>query len=224
MDTPEQSPEPRRRRKTTAPVETSEAVETPAEHASKIATSLQSEGSAVEDGASEARAQHASDPSDARRRITEQLAELKRKEAELRRALAIAEHPELGDALRLLEGRAYAVVRAEGKLSQGLSKSEERRRETLEKKLEALRLKRADLDAQIGALESELAPFGEGRLEAFRQERHAALEALAVAIGAHGAELGAAGLDVEQLVPDVARWVSELRAIGEAMVARATAE
>ena len=70
-----------------------------------------------------------------RRKLEEQLESLKRKEFELRRALTIADHPVLADAIRELEGRAYAVARAEGKLAQGLSKAEERRRDTLEKKL-----------------------------------------------------------------------------------------
>jgi hypothetical protein len=60
-----------------------------------------------------------------RRRLEEQLEALKRRESELRRALAIADHPELAEAIRELEGRAYAISRVEAKLAQGLTKAEE---------------------------------------------------------------------------------------------------
>ncbi len=94
---------------------------------------------------------------DKRKRIEKQLDALKRKEAELRRALLVTEHPEIGDAIGAIEGRAFAVTRAEEKAAQGLSKTELRRRETIDKKLGSLREKRSELDSQIGTLEQELA-------------------------------------------------------------------
>src|SRR6187402_2004414 len=61
-----------------------------------------------------------------RKRLAEQLHALKRKEFELRRALAAAEHPELAESIRLIEGRAFAVSRVEAKLAEGFSKAEAR--------------------------------------------------------------------------------------------------
>lgn len=189
---------------------------------------------AGEASASEARADGAStsdpdagtEPDDAsatpvdRKRIAEQLEALKRKEAELRRALAISDHPELADAIRALEGRAYAVARAEAKMAQGLSKSEERRRDTLEKKLASLREKRAELDAHIGELEAELSSLTEERVRAFEGERRDAMERLLAALGTHEAALRAAGLEASSLVPEIAGFMPEIRALAEALVAK----
>jgi chromosome segregation ATPase len=165
----------------------------------------------------------AADPDAERRRLKEQLDALERKQAELRRALAIAEHPGLADALRAVEGRVYAVARAEAKRAQGLSKAEERRRETLEKKLGVARARRDELDAQVAELERELAPLGEARRVAAEGERTEALEALVHALGAHEGAFRAAGLEVAALVPDVARWLPEIRSTAEAIVARGQA-
>jgi len=165
----------------------------------------------------------AADPEAERRRLKEQLDALERKQAELRRALSIAEHPGLADALRAVEGRVYAVARAEAKRAQGLSKAEERRRETLEKKLGVARARRDELDAQVAELERELAPLGEARRLAAEGERTEALEALVHALGAHEGAFRAAGLEVAALVPDVARWLPEIRSTAEAIVARGQA-
>ncbi len=165
----------------------------------------------------------AADPDAERRRLKEQLDALERKQTELRRALAIAEHPGLAEALRAVEGRVYAVTRAEAKRAQGLSKAEERRRETLEKKLGVARARRDELDAQVAELERELAPLGEARRLAAEGERTEALEALVHALGAHEAAFRAAGLEVAALLPDVARWLPEIRATAEAIVARGQA-
>jgi chromosome segregation ATPase len=160
------------------------------------------------------------DPEAERRRIREQLEALERKQAELRRALAIADHPELGDAIRAIEGRVYAVSRAEAKMAQGLSKSEERRRETIEKKLTASRMKRDELNAQILELERELHELGALRTEAFEAERRETIEKLMSALSAHGAIFEAAGLELTTLIPELARYMPEVRAIAEDIVAR----
>jgi len=154
-----------------------------------------------------------------RKRLEEQLEALKRKETELRRALVIADHPELADAIRALQGRAYAIGRVETKLAQGLSKSEERRRETLDKKLGALRAKREELDTQIGALESELHALGQERTAAFELERKQALEQLLIALGTHEPTLRAAGIDASTLVPELNQWLPEIEGLAERLVA-----
>jgi hypothetical protein len=154
-----------------------------------------------------------------RKRLEEQLEALKRKETELRRALVIADHPELADAIRALQGRAYAIGRVETKLAQGLSKAEERRRETLDKKLGALRIKRDELDTQIGALEAELSALGAERTAAFELERKQALEQLLIALGTHEPSLRAAGIDASALVPELNQWLPEIEALAERLVA-----
>jgi chromosome segregation ATPase len=150
-----------------------------------------------------------------RRKIEEQLAALKKKEAELRRALAVVDHPELGDALREIEGRVYGVTRAEAKLAQGLSKAEERKKETLEKKLAAAMSKKAEIDAQIAEIEAELAPLGQERHRAAEEERKEALLALLATFTGHEKLLEVAGLDVPQLVPELARLLPEVRALAD---------
>jgi hypothetical protein len=150
-----------------------------------------------------------------RKRLAEQLDALKRKEFELRRALAAADHPEVADAIRAIEARAFAVSRAEGKVAQGFSKTEARRREVIEKKLAVQRAKRAELDGQIGELETELSGLGADRLAAFESERLEALEQLMIVMATHDAGLRAAKLDLSGLVPDIERWLPELEAIAK---------
>jgi chromosome segregation ATPase len=157
-------------------------------------------------------------PASARKRLEEQLEALKRREAELRRELAITDHPELEDAIRLLEGSTYAVARIEAKIAQGFSKAEERRRETLDKKLGGLRDKRAELDAQIAELEAELHTLGD-RARAFAGERRSALEQLLAVLSTHGAALTAMGLEATSLVPDLSRWLPEIQQLAETLVA-----
>lgn len=154
-----------------------------------------------------------------KKRLEEQLEALKRREVELRRALAIADHPGLADTIRLLDGRAYALTRAEAKIAQGLSKAEERRKETLEKKLEALEAKRAELDTQIAELRKEYECLVHERALALEAERREALHALIAALGEHAASLTAAGLDAGELVPEIGRRTSEIRAAAEELVA-----
>ena len=155
----------------------------------------------------------ASQPEVDRKRLAEQLHALKRKEFELRRALAAAEHPQLAESIRLIEGRAFAVSRAEAKLAEGFSRSEARRRDVIEKKLVSLRAKRAELDSQIGALEAELGGLGSDRLATFGQERQQALQQLLLALGTHETSLRAAGLDPASLVPEIEGWLPELEAL-----------
>jgi hypothetical protein len=153
-----------------------------------------------------------------RKRLEEQLEALKRKELELRRAIAIADHPDLAEAIRRLDGRAYALTRVEAKIAQGLSKSEERRRETLEKKLDALREKRAELDAQIAALMQEHGALVQERERALELERRAALHDLVLSLGEHAAALAEAGLDAADLVPEIGQRMTEIRALAEELV------
>ena len=141
-------------------------------------------------------------PPNTRRRIEEQLEALKRREAELRRELAVADHPELAEPLRVLEGH---------------SKAEERRRETLEKKLARAREKRMEIDAQIAELEAELAPLGEARMLAFEAERKDCMERLLAALGTHEGDFQRAGLDTSVLVPDLARLMPEVRTLAETL-------
>jgi hypothetical protein len=158
-----------------------------------------------------------------RKRLAEQLDALKRKEFELRRALAAADHPEAAEAIRLIEGSAFSVARAEAKLAQGFSKSEARRREVIEKKLGALREKRAELDGQVAALEAELGGLGADRLATFESERRAALEQLMIVIATHDAALRAAKLDPSRLVPEIEGWMPELEALAKQVSAKPTA-
>ncbi len=154
-----------------------------------------------------------------KKRLEEQLEALKRKEVELRRALAIADHPGLADTIRLLDGRAYALTRVETKIAQGLSKGDERRKETLEKKLEGLEAKRAELDAQIAELRKEYDALVHERARSLEVERRDALHALIAALGEHTASLTAAGLDAAELVPEIGRRMAEIRAAAEELVA-----
>ena len=154
-----------------------------------------------------------------RKRLEEQLSALKRKELELRRAIAIADHPELAEAIRCLEGRAFALTRVETKIAQGLSKAEDRRKEALEKKLAVLRDKRNELDAQIAELELELDSLVRERERALQAEQHAALHDLVMTMGEHASALAAAGLDAGELVPEIAQHMAQIRALAEELVA-----
>lgn len=186
---------------------------------------------AAADAAPEISASEANDPADAsgrgtptdRKRLAEQLDALKRKESELRRALVVADHPELGDAVRALQGGAYAVTRAEEQLAQGLSKSEARRRETLDKKLSSLREKRAELDSQISTLEQEYGTLGTDRLATFQAERRQALEQLLIALGLHEPALAAVGVESSSLIPELSRWLPEIETIARELTAAADA-
>lgn len=148
-----------------------------------------------------------------RDRIQQQLEALKQREAELRRELAIADHPALADAIRAIEGGAYGVARVETKMAEGLSKAEQRRKETLEKKLASAREKRNEIDAQIAALETELTPLGDARLAAFDAARTQALLTLVATLKEHDAALTAARLDIGMLVPSLATWRTEIDAL-----------
>ncbi len=159
-------------------------------------------------------------PASERRRLEEQLDALKRREAELRRALALADHPALADAVRLLEGRAYAITRVDAKLAQGLSKSEERRVETVEKKLSAARSKREELDVQIAELERERAQLGVERTESFRTERRDAMIQLIAELNAHDDAFRGAGVEVATMLPQIGEWMPEIRALAAELASR----
>lgn len=159
-----------------------------------------------------------------RKQIQDQLEALKRKEAELRRALAIADHPDLTEPLRIVEGRAYAVARVESKMAQGLSKAEEKRRDTLQKKLSGLVTKRDELNTQIEGLEAELRSLIDEREQGFAEERREAMKQLVMALGAHEAAFREADLDLENLMPEIVEWRSELEATAEAMAAAGSSD
>jgi hypothetical protein len=165
-------------------------------------------------------AEVADTPANQRKRIEEQLEALKRRESELRRELAMSDHPELVDALRELEGHAYAVTRVEAKMAQGLTKSEERKRETLEKKLASAREKHAEIAAHIAELEAELSPLGPERTRAFESERLGCLKQLLATMGTHEGSFQAKGLDTTLLVPELARLLPEIRALAESLRTR----
>ncbi len=148
-----------------------------------------------------------------RERIQHQLQQLKQRESELRRELAIAEHPDLADAIRQIEGRAYGVGRVEAKMAEGLSKSELRKKETLEKKLLSAMEKRVELDQQIEALEAELAPLGEARTLAFQKERGEALLRLAGLLDEHAEAIASAKLDLDALIPALPAWREEIETL-----------
>ena len=156
-------------------------------------------------------------PKNDRKRLAEQLDALRKKEAELLRALAITDHPDLADAIRTIEARVYCVARADAKLAQGLSKSEARRQEVLSKKLTALREKRSELDTQIAALEAESEELGAARLTDFQRERQDALQELMVALATHDSALDAAGLSVQSLLPELSGLMPELEAIARSV-------
>ena len=153
-----------------------------------------------------------------RRKLEEQLEALKRKELELRRALVIADHPALAEGIRVLEGRVFALTRSEERLAQGLSKSEARRKDVIEKKLASLHEKRAELDAQIATLDEELGALGAERQQAFEAERRDAIEQLLVALGTHEPALRQAGLDPIALVPELSRFLPDVKSLAESLV------
>lgn len=156
-------------------------------------------------------------PKNDRKRLAEQLDALRKKEAEILRALAITDHPDLADAIRTIEARVYCVARADAKLAQGLSKSEARRQEVLNKKLTALREKRAELDTQIAALEAEANELGTARLSDFQRERQEALQQLMIALATHDPALEAAGLSAHTLLPELSNLMPELEAIARSV-------
>lgn len=174
------------------------------------------ETSAVEASADASEASGANE----RRRLEEQLEALKRREVELRRALALADHPALADAVRLLEGRMYSVGRADAKLATGLSKSELRRVDTLEKKLSSARVRREELDQQVAELERELSQLGVERIEAFRAERRDALVQLIAELNRHDDAFRAAGVEVFALLPLLGELMPEIRALAAELASR----
>lgn len=151
-----------------------------------------------------------------RKRIEEQLAMLEKKQAELRRALAIADHPELGEAIREIEGRIYRASKAQTKLENPLTKSEVRQRDKLAKKLETARAKRAELDQTIASLETELNALGEGRIEGLKAEHDAAVRALFATLARYAEAFESAGLQAANLIPELKAWLPTLRALAEA--------
>lgn len=154
-----------------------------------------------------------------RRKLEGQLEALKRKEVELKRALVIADHPELAEALRLLQGRTYALERSEEKLALGLTKAELRRGETLQKKRASLEGKRAELDAQIAELDRELQSLGTERQQGFEADHRKALEELLVALGTHLGQVQSAGLEVTELLPEIQRWLPEVEKLAAQKIA-----
>jgi hypothetical protein len=172
----------------------------------------------------------ASDPAKERQRIEEQLALLEQKKRELSKALALADHPALAAPLRMIEGRLYAVSRAETQMAAGLSKSEEKRKESLAKKRETLALKKAELEAklaeaaeQILAIDKDLLALGDERRLALESERNAALEALVIALSEHGPAFDAVKVDPAAIVEGLAPRMGEVHATAERLAGTAKA-
>ncbi|HEY4120749.1 MAG TPA: hypothetical protein VGM56_22945 [Byssovorax sp.] len=150
-----------------------------------------------------------------KKRIHDQLEALKRRESELRRELAIADHPALRGALRTIERGAAGVAAVDARIAEGLSKAEERKREVLDKrheaavarrdevktKIEELGAKLGELEAKVVELDAERAALGEVRTTALELERRSALTVLAAALVEHGPAIAAVGLDLPALVP-----------------------
>lgn len=157
-----------------------------------------------------------------RKKLEEQLEALKKKEAELRRALLMADHPALTEAIRAIQGRTYAIGRVEAKLAQGPSKSEARRRDTLNKKVSSLREKRAEIDEQLTQLETELAGLGADRTQLYEAERREAIEQLFVALGTHDAAFREVGLEPTAAVPEIVRFLPEIEALAEQHASKPT--
>ncbi|GAB5545566.1 MAG: hypothetical protein RLP09_33035 [Sandaracinaceae bacterium] len=181
------------------------------EEALPVETAPEPVASSDESAASSAPVDEAAQAEKERERIQQQLAQLERKQAELKRALAMANHPDLADALRQVEGRAYGVTRVEEQLAQPLSKGEERQRAKLEKKLGAAREKRAALDAQIAEIEAELGGLVEDRVAELHAQRQTALHQLFTVLAQHSDGFEAAGLKVAELIPELDDWLPELR-------------
>ncbi len=159
-----------------------------------------------------------------RKRIEEQLALLEKKRLELSRALTVADHPELADPIRMVEGRLYAVSRVEERMREGLSKAEARKVETLGKKRQALLAKKAELDAkraeldtEVAGIDRELAGLGEERTLAFEREREQALEALVVMLAQLGPKFDAANVELTAVVPELGARMDEVRAAAHAL-------
>jgi len=220
-------PEPAKRTRAAKPAKAAAAEPANAEVGEPASAATREAAEASDDEASEdqdaALEADAAKPADEdserndRKRLEEQLSALRRKEAELLRALAITDHPDLADAIRTIEARVYCVARAEAKIAQGLSKSEARRQEVLSKKLSALREKRVELDTQIDALEAEFQELGAARMTDFQRERQDALQSLMVAMAQHDSAIGAAGLEVRSLLPEISLLMPELEAIARSV-------
>lgn len=168
----------------------------------------------------------ASDPIKERQRIEEQLALLEQKKRELSKALVLADHPELQAPIRMIEGRLYAVSRAETQMAAGLSKAEEKRKESLAKKRETLALKKADLAAklaevedQILVIDKDLLALGDDRRDAFEAERNAALEALVMVLSQNNAAFDAVKVDPVSIVEGLAARMGEVHATAERLAA-----
>ena len=172
----------------------------------------------------------ASDPAKERQRIEEQLALLEQKKRELSKALVLADHPALQGPIRMIEGRLYAVSRAETQMAAGLSKAEEKRKESLAKKRETLALKKAELEAklaeaaeQILAIDKDLLALGDERRDAYEAERTSALEALVVVLSQHGREFDAVKVDPASIVEGLAARMGEVHATAERLAGTAKA-
>lgn len=172
----------------------------------------------------------ASDPAKERQRIEEQLALLEQKKRELSKALVLADHPALQGPIRMIEGRLYAVSRAETQMAAGLSKAEEKRKESLAKKRETLALKKAELEAklaeaaeQILAIDKDLLALGDERRDAFEAERTSALEALVVVLSEHNAAFDAVKVDPAAIVEGLAQRMGEVQATAERLAGMAKA-
>lgn len=159
------------------------------------------------------------EPSDEEReRIVRQLEQLERKQAELRRALIVADHPTLAGPIREVDGRVYGVQLASDRLDAPLSKSEQKKLERLAKKIDTLRAKRDELDRSIAELEKEHAELGDERTATLEAQRQEALNNLLTTMAEHAPAFDEAGLQISELIPELERWLPTLRAMAEEKV------
>ncbi len=150
-----------------------------------------------------------------RDRIVRQLEQLKRREAELRRALIVADHPELDAPIREVDGRVYGVQLASERLDAPLTKGEQKKIERFEKKLEGARVKRAELDAAIAELEGELKALRDDRQSTLEAQRDEALRNLLTTLAEHAPAFEAVGMQISTIVPELEPWLPTLRAMAE---------
>jgi len=150
-----------------------------------------------------------------RQRLEQELRAVRRKELELMRAIVVADHPQLGEALTVLETHMQRVVSAQQQLAEGLSESDRRRHAELTELMNGLKQQRADLNLEIEAHECELRALGEERSQRLQFAEREALHALATAHQEHERSLLSAGANLEVLLPGLLALLATAQADDE---------
>lgn len=153
-----------------------------------------------------------------RDRIVRQLEQLKRREAELRRALIVADHPALDAPIREVDGRVYGVHMASERLDAPLTKGEQKKIERIEKKLETAKAKRAELDLAIEELGGELRALREDRRATLEGQRDEALSNLLTTLAEHAPTFEAVGMQISEVIPELEPLLPKLREMAEGKV------